>query len=413
MRIIVHDYAGHPFQVQLSRRLASRGHEVLHLYCASTHTPRGELQRRADDPPGFEVRPIALSAMIPKKNFIRRFCAESEYGGKLVAECERIKADVILSGNTPSLPQSRLARWCHNHQVRFVSWVQDIYGLAAYRLLAQKLPGVGHLVGKYFIALDKSAFRNSDAIVVISEDFTEVLAGWGIDRERIHTIHNWAPLDGLPMRPRDNDWSRAQGLGPGLRFVYTGTLAMKHNPALLLELAKILQKKSLGALIVVSEGPGVDWLADRAAKEKIATLTRLGFQPFENLPDVLGSADVLVAILEPDAGVFCVPSKVLSYLCAGRPVLLAVPRENLVSRIVAAEGAGLGVEPTDLVGFSAAALELAQSPELREKAGRAARHYADTHFDIERITDRFEQILRSGAALETVHKREGHNVFPA
>ena len=37
MKIIVHDYAGHPFQVQLSRRLASRGHEVLHLYCASTH----------------------------------------------------------------------------------------------------------------------------------------------------------------------------------------------------------------------------------------------------------------------------------------------------------------------------------------------------------------------------------------
>ena len=55
------------------------------------------------------------------------------------------------------------------------------------------------------------------------------------------------------------------------------------------------------------------------------SLRCLGFQPFEVLPDVLGSADVLVAILEPDAGVFSVPSKVLSYFCAGRPVLLAVP----------------------------------------------------------------------------------------
>ena len=162
----------------------------------------------------------------------------------------------------------------------------------------------------------------------------------------------------------------------------------------MLELARILQDKSLGELVVVSEGPGIEWLAAEAAQDKITSLKKLAFQPFECLPDVLGSADVLVAILEPDAGVFCVPSKVLSYLCAARPVLLAVPSENLVSRIVEQEGAGLGVEPTDLPGFCAAALRLAESPELRDQAGRAARNYAETHFDIELITERFEQILR-------------------
>jgi glycosyltransferase involved in cell wall biosynthesis len=392
MKIIVHDYAGHPFQVQLSRRLAARGHEVLHLYCASTHTPRGELARRPTDPPGFQIRAIELSAMIPKNNFIRRYFLEVDYAKRLVAEVEHSGAEVILSGNTPSIPQERLARWCRARGVRLVSWVQDVYGLAAYRMLRTKLPVIGQLVGKYFIALDKRAFRNSHAIVVISEDFTEILVSWGVDPARIHTVHNWAPLDGLPQRPRDNDWSRAQQLGDKLRFVYSGTLSMRHNPALLLELARMLQQKSLGQLVVVSEGPGVEWLAAEAAKQDITTLKRLSFQPFETLPDVLGSADVLVAILEPDAGVFCVPSKVLSYLCAGRPVLLAVPLENLVSRIVKNEGAGLGVDPLDVDGFTAAALELAESPALRERAGHAARHYADTHFDIERITDRFEQI---------------------
>jgi glycosyltransferase involved in cell wall biosynthesis len=394
MQIIVHDYAGHPFQVQLSRRLAAQGHNVLHLYCASTHTPRGELERQVDDPPGFEIRAITLDQMIPKNNFFRRYLLEVDYAKKLVAEVERSGAEVILSGNTPSIPQERLARWCRGHSVRLVSWVQDVYGLAAYRMLRNRLPGLGHLVGKYFISLDKSAFRKSDAIVVISEDFTEILASWGVDRSCIHTIHNWAPLEGLPMRPRDNDWSRAQKLGDKLRFVYSGTLSMRHNPALLLELARMLQEKSLGELIVVSEGPGVEWLAQQATAENITTLKRLGFQPFDVLPDVLGSADVLVAILEPDAGVFCVPSKVLSYLCAGRPVLLAVPQENLVSRIVAHEGAGLVVEPTDLAGFCAAALQLAESPALREKTAKAARHYAESHFGIDRIADRFEQILR-------------------
>ncbi|MEX0641194.1 MAG: glycosyltransferase family 4 protein [Pirellulales bacterium] len=394
MKIIVHDYVGHPFQVQLSRELAGRGHEVLHLYCISFVTPRGELERRDDDPAGFHVRGIALSAVIPKMNFLRRYQLETEYALALEAACEQYAPDVVLSANTPSIVQSSLSDWCTQNEVRLVSWIQDIYGLAAYRLLGRKLPVIGHLVGRYFISLDKASARRSDAIVVITEDFTKVLTGWGIDESRIHVIHNWAPLEDLPMRPRDNAWSRSQMLGDGPRFLYSGTLAMKHNPALLLELARMLDRNSSGELFVVSEGTGVEWLIEQAANEEIGTLRCMGFQPFESLPDVLASADVLVAILEADAGVFSVPSKVLSYLCAGRPVLLAVPSENLAAKIVVECGAGLAVEPSDLTGFCGAAKQLIESPQLRQQSGEAARRYAETHFDIRRIGDEFEVILR-------------------
>jgi glycosyltransferase involved in cell wall biosynthesis len=276
-----------------------------------------------------------------------------------------------------------------------VSWIQDVYGLAAYRLLGRKLPGVGHLVGWYFIRLDKASAHLSDAIVVITTDFTTLLSKWGIDAQRVHVIHNWAPLDDMPLRPRENAWSSEQKLGNGQRFIYSGTLAMKHNPALLLELARMLDRDRSGELIVVSEGAGVEWLAEQAARESLHSLRCLGFQPFEMLPDVLGSADVLVAILEPDAGVFSVPSKVLSYFCAGRPVLLAVPGENLAAKTVVESGAGLVVEPSDLTGFCAAARKLIDSPQLRATYGQAARHYAETYFDIRRIGDRFEAILKA------------------
>jgi hypothetical protein len=41
---------------------------------------------------------------------------------------------------------------------------------------------------------------------------------------------------------------------------------------------------------------------------------------------------------------------------------------------------------------------LIDSPQLRDEHGRAARQYADTHFDIRRIGDQFEAILRSRRA---------------
>jgi colanic acid biosynthesis glycosyl transferase WcaI len=155
----------------------------------------------------------------------------------------------------------------------------------------------------------------------------------------------------------------------------------------------MLDRDSLGELTVVSEGPPVEWLVEQATAEGLRSLRRMSFQPFEVLPDVLGSADVLLAILDAEAGVFAVPSKVLSYFCAGRPVLLAVPGENLASKMVVEVGAGLVVEPGDVDGFCSAARRLIESPQLRCQLGQAGRRYAETHFDIRRIGDQFETLL--------------------
>lgn len=59
----------------------------------------------------------------------------------------------------------------------------------------------------------------------------------------------------------------------------------------------------------------------------------LPFQPFEDLPAVLASADLLLAILTEDAARFCVPSKVWTGFCAARPNLLVVPEFNQAAKI--------------------------------------------------------------------------------
>jgi len=393
MRILVHDYAGHAFAVQLSRRLATRGHDVLHVYCGSTHTPRGCLQIRSGDSERFNVQALNLGGVIPKSGYWRRFRMESAYGGLVVNACRDFQPEVVLSANTPSLPQKRLAQHCRQNNIRHVFWVQDIYGVAAYKLLKKKLPILGHVVGQYFMSLDRASARWSDAVVVISEDFKPIITSWGVRPERIHVVHNWSVLEELPLRSRDNDWSREQHLTEGPRFLYSGTLAMKHNPTLLLELARMLDRRDDAQMIVVSEGAAVEWLQREAGASGISSLRCLPFQPFERMADVLGSADVQVAVLEPEAGVFSVPSKVLSYMCAGRAILGDMPGHNLAARLVVENNAGRVVEPGDLEAFRLAAEAFLNSPQLREECGAAARRYAETHFDIEQITDRFENIL--------------------
>jgi len=98
---------------------------------------------------------------------------------------------------------------------------------------------------------------------------------------------------------------------------------------------------------------------------------------------------VLVAILESDAGTFCVPSKILSYLCSGRPIVISAPTANLSSRIVKGAAAGTAVAAERRNGFVSAVVRLLDEPKRRTEYGKAARIYAETHFDIGRIADLF------------------------
>ena len=103
----------------------------------------------------------------------------------------------------------------------------------------------------------------------------------------------------------------------------------------------------------------------------------LPFQPYVQLSDMLGAADVAIALLEPDAGVFSVPSKVLSYFSAGRAILAAMPAENLAARLIAREQAGVVVAPDDIEGFVAAAMKLRTGATSAGAMGLAGRNYAE------------------------------------
>ncbi|MBS1722228.1 MAG: glycosyltransferase family 4 protein [Armatimonadetes bacterium] len=393
MRIVVHDYSGHAFPVQLSRELARRGHQVLHLYSSSFTTPQGPLAKRPDDPETFQPEPIALAERVDKGNLLKRRTADLEHGTKAVQRIAAFKPEVILSGNTPLDAQYMLMRHAASRGVKFVFWVQDLIGIAAKRLLASKWMGAGRFAGQFYFVMERKLLERSSKVVLISEDFRLFLPPAVRNAPNVEVVENWALLDEIPLREKVNPWSTEKGFTEGLNFLYSGTLGMKHNPELLVQLAKELQGK--GRMIVASEGDSINFLKQRMLELQLDNLHLLPFQPFECLPDMLGAADVLVGILEPSAGVFSVPSKVLTYLCAGRPILLAVPKENLAARIVSQHDGGLVVEPGDTEGFLAAARTLIQDAGLREAMGKNAHAYAEKTFDIETITDKFERILKT------------------
>ncbi|MCT4554253.1 MAG: glycosyltransferase family 4 protein [Pelagimonas sp.] len=396
MNILLHDFAGHPFQAELSRELARRGHRVTHAWFAGDTGPKGRMAVVAGDPDGLGFLPLGAGLTYSKTNFRQRRAGDIAYGKELGAWVAQNRPDIVISGNTPTEAQEGLVAACAASNVPFIYWCQDFYSIAASRLLARKLPGIGHGIGAYYRFLERRQMRRAARVLHITEAFRPQTDRWGIPSDRVAVIPNWGAIDEIDVMARDTGWAHEQGLSDGTRFLYSGTLAMKHNPALLAGLAGDLSSDE--ELVLVSAGVGADHLQERAAS--LPRLRPLPLQPFDRFAEVLASGDVLLAVIEREAGTFSVPSKILSYLCAGRPIVLAAPRDNLAAQILRDTGAGTVVEPEDIAGFTKAALAYRDNPDAAARAGQAGRAYAEENFILSNVADRFETLFTEALSCQ-------------
>lgn len=394
MNIVLNDFGGYAFIAQLARELASHGHTVNHCFCDSlSSTPHGNVTA-CDALGSYEARAIRLTKPFQKYAFFTRRKQEKEYGARVAKLVSEIQPDAVISANTPLDALSTLWRSANSIGARKIFWLQDILGVAALKILRKRLPLIGAGIGQHYVRLERRLLLDSDAVIPISESFLGYLSSVGVSRQRITVIENWAPLKEIPCLDKSNNWSQANRLDEKFVFLYSGTLSMKHNPDFLLRIAKSV--KPLGAEVVVrSQGLGADWLHAQNSNGAYPNLTVDSYVAYRDLPSSLASADVLVAVLEPEAGEFSVPSKVLSYLCAGRAVLLVAPQSNLASVKVRVSGGGVVVDSGHSDELEAISAELVISAARTRDLGRNARSFAESEFDIAGIGQKFMQVLQS------------------
>ncbi len=190
MRCLIHDFAGHPFQIQLSRELASRGHTVVHAFPAGLPGPKGKLEGVASDSHRLTIASIPLSSGFRKYSPVRRFFAQRSYTRDLKRIIAEHRPDVVLSGNTPIDVQAELLWHCHGHEIKFVHWVQDVYCEALKFFFRHKVGAMANAFCWPFQALEQAVSKKSDATVVIAPSFKTLLVQWGVPPEKITVIEN-------------------------------------------------------------------------------------------------------------------------------------------------------------------------------------------------------------------------------
>ena len=394
MRILVNEFCGHPFQIELSRELAQRGHTVMHVYFADNHsTPKGDTESGRSGSSNFVIEGLHVPMKFSKHSIRTRRRVDIAYGKAVASRAAAFRPDVVISANMPLDGQRILLDAAKLQNAKFIFWLQDIYSSAVRFVLKRKLGLLSTIAGAYYERVERKLLRSSDAVICIAPEFRRIAIAWGVESSHVHLIENWAPLDEVIPMDKDNAWSREHGLAGKFCFMYSGTLGMKHRPELLLELARHLETRADAKLVVIAGGAGSEWLRENATGVRKETLEILPFQPYNRLSEVLGASDVLIALLDSEAGAFAIPSKILSYLCAGRTLLVAAPTENHAAAIVKRANAGVVISSDCGSAIVDAAESLMESAELRNQYATCARAYAERSFGIENIAGQFLEVI--------------------
>jgi glycosyltransferase involved in cell wall biosynthesis len=321
-----------------------------------------------------------------KGNVLARSANVAIYCAMLFVHILRQRADIVMAATFPPV----LAGWTASLAARlagsrFVYHMQDVHPEVS--LYAGGAMGKG-LPFRIMRWLDNLTLLRADAIVVLSQDMAETVAARMPGRRLPIRIINNFQLASFE-EPADPPAELVKPVGTR-RMVFAGNLGRFQNLPLLVEgCAAYLDDHPDAELLLLGEGEAKPGLVERWGDHPRVRFAP--FLPYEQAAPLIREADIALVSLAPDIYRVSYPSKVLTYIGLGLPMLALVEPDSQLAREI--EDNRLGVVPA-----SATPAAVAEAAD-RLLAGAADRQAVEAYHRERcatgRILQRWEELLAS------------------
>jgi len=340
-----------------------------------------------------------FGTLAPKSQMIPRLLENMSFGitaGTRLLFCPR--PDVVYSNAWPVFATLMILAVAKLRGIPVVVSVQDLY--------PESLESQGRTGGRGFVfraihAIDTWIANSAKALIVISERFQEIYRKTrAVPEAKLHVVPNWAERDALHIDPGVVRQFREAKSIPQDAFVavYAGNVGPASGAEGLVETFAKLRDLRNAYLLIAGSGSNLDSCMARA---HALGLDRVIFHsPWkqEETEAVLGLGDVVLLPTIGRQSLASVPSKLISYLLAGRPVLAMVLPESETARAISAADAGWILPPEEPEALAAAirAIVALPSDELQRR-GDAGKAFASNNFCHESNLPKVIDVLESAA----------------
>jgi glycosyltransferase involved in cell wall biosynthesis len=218
--------------------------------------------------------------------------------------------------------------------------------------------------------INRWLFQSAAHTVVLTHSMRGVVIGQGAPAERVEVVPLWPLEDG----PASHDAPRRDDV---LRVLYAGNMGVLHPLDVVLDAAGLLADDPV-ELTFVGEGARAATWRDRAEREGLARVRFLPRQAAGAFRDLLGASDVGLVASPPELDRLAFPSRVYTFLAAGKPLVSVGGSDSEVAGLVTRTGSGWAVGTAHELATLLASL--AADPERVAEAGERARATCDRLF---------------------------------
>ena len=272
-------------------------------------------------------------------------------------------------------------------------WLQDIVPDAAVSVGMMR-PGAALHIAR---SLERCVYEGADMIGIISEGFRQNLVSKGVPASKMLYLPNWADLSRFDAVPETGDRDCLGAEIPPGHFVlmHSGSIGAKQCLENAVRAVKLLEGSGDVHLVIVGDGNRIDAIR---AEVKSLRVPRVRFVPTTvGAPFIrlLRAADAHLINQGRNVVDALIPSKLLTYLPSGRPVIAAVHLDSEAARFVGKAACGVVVPPEDPAALANAVTQLKENADLRTQFGGAGATYIRRNFDKRVCMARFRHELDS------------------
>jgi len=341
----------------------------------------------------------------PRRTTLRRIAYDSSLAASAMAWLPALGPVDLVWAVSPPL-QLAVAAWAVSRARRatFVLHVQDLVPDIAVSLGMLRNPAAIAAARR----LEQFVYRRAHQIVVLSNGFAENLRAKGVPARKITVLPDWMDTDFIRPAPRAAEGNggvagafRARMGIPSEVFLaaHAGNMGVKQKLEVLLDAAAAAPEK---CFLLVGDGVERARLEHAAAERRLANVKILPLLPRDELPALLAACDALVLNQAASVVDAVVPSKLLAYMAAGRPVVAATHPASESAALVRAADCGLAVAAEQPAALAAALETLRRDSSLAHRLGDNGRRHVERHFARTSVLEKFDQFL---LALDTARPR--------
>jgi colanic acid biosynthesis glycosyl transferase WcaI len=298
--------------------------------------------------------------------------------------------------------------------VRVIAGLKRVpYIIKVTDLAAQAAKDVGIVKSRWLLNLlatfEYMAYQQASGAIVLCAGFKDALVAKCYPPDRIRIIYDSVDLELVRPLDGDNDFRSINELSPdNFVVLYSGSMGLKQGLTNVVEAARLLYGKQPDVKwVLVGDGELRSAVERQVADYKLGQYVRLlPLQPETRMSAMFSAADVLLLNQVSNVKDAAIPSKLLTYMAAGRPVLAAVNPGSQAAALLRESGGGLIVPPEDPAALAAGVKQLQADPAGRQEMGRRNRAYAEQHFDRRKIVAAQEAFLLEIAGQTRIKSRQ-------